>query len=125
GRMFKVERTQGMGGWENNRVDISSPPPAFAIDFGSIEVGWIMFAATGPDFQLVPLGNRLPDKPSKDHKPGFRVKLSGRVIDGIREFSHSAKCVRESMDVLHTLFEASPEAAQGKIPVVKLTGTTP
>jgi len=125
GRMFKVERTQGMGGWESNRVDISSPPPAFAVDIGSIEVGWIMFGVAGPDFQLVPLGHPLPAQPSKEHKQGFRVKLSGRVIDGIREFSHTAKCVLGAMDELHTRFEAAPEAAQGKIPVVRLAGTTP
>lgn len=125
GRLFKVERTQGVAGWESNRVDISSPAPAFAVDLGAIEVGWIAFGVTGPDFQLVPLGHPLPAQPTKEHKQGFRVRVSGRVLDGIREFSHSAKCVLGAMDDLHTRFEAAPEAAQGKIPVVKLAGTTP
>ncbi len=125
GRMFKVERAQvSTGGWESNRVDITSPPPSFAVDFGTIEVGWIVFAATGPDFQLVPIGQPLPAQPSKDYKQGFRVRIFGNVLDGLREFSHTAKCVLSAVDDLHTRYEAAPEAAAGKIPVVKLTGTT-
>lgn len=123
GRLFKVERTQTASGWESNRVDITNPPPAFAIDFGTIEVGWITFSATGPDFKMVPLGKPLPPQPTKDYKQGFRVKISGRVVDGIREFSHTAKCVLTAIDSLHIRYEAAPEAAAGKIPVVKLTGT--
>lgn len=125
GRLFKVESKQGPGGWERERVDISSPPPAFAVDLGSIEVGWILFTVGAPDFQMVPLGHPLPAQPSKEHKQGFRVKVMGRALDGLREFSHTAKCVLGAVDDLHSLFEAAPEAATGKIPVVKLSGTVP
>ena len=104
GRMFKVERTQGASGWESNRVDITSPPPAFAIDMGTLEVGWIVFAVTGPDFQLVPLGQPLPAQPGKDYKQGFRVKVTGKVLDGLREFSHTAKCVLSAVDDLHSRY---------------------
>jgi hypothetical protein len=123
--MFKVERTQGAAGWESERVDITSPPPAFAVDMGSIEVGWIMFGMGAPDFRMVPLGAPLPAQPSKEHKQGFRVKLAGRVLDGVREFAQTAKCVLAAMDELHSAFLEAPEARAGKIPVVRLSGTTP
>lgn len=124
GRLFKIERAQGANGWESTPVDITNPAPMFAIDMGTIDVGWVHFSATGPNFVMVPLGQPLPAQPSKDHKQGFRVKLSGRVLDGVRELSATAKCVLASMDDLHTRYEAAPEAATGKIPVVKLAGTT-
>lgn len=123
GRLFKVERTQGATGWQSERVDITQPAPSFAVDMGSIQVGWMHFGPTGPDFQMVPLGHALPPRPTNEHKQGFKVKIAGRTLDGLREFSHSAKCVLSALDELHTAFEASPEAAQGKIPVVKLAST--
>jgi hypothetical protein len=92
---------------------------------GSLTVGWIHFAATGPDFKMVPLGSPLPERPTTEHKQGFRVKIAGKLLGGVREFSHSAKCVLGSLDSLHTLYEADPEAAQGKIPVVRMTSVTP
>jgi hypothetical protein len=125
GRLFKVERMQGAAGWESNRIDISSPPPTFCVDLGSIEVGVVHFAPTGPDFKTVPLGQPMPAAPTKDYKQCFKVKVAGNVLGGVREFSHSAKCVLSALDDLHSRFEAAPEAAQGKIPVVQLSGTTP
>ena len=125
GRMFKVERSQGIEGWVSERVDITSPPPKFAFDMGSLEVGWIFFGNGAPDFRMVPLGAVLPEQPSKEHKQGFRVKLSGRVLDGVREFAQTAKCVLAGVDELHTAYLAAPEAAAGKIPVVQLSGTLP
>ena len=125
GRMFKVDRSQASTGeWIKTPTDITSPPPTFALDAGTLEVGWITFAPA-PDFQMVPLGQPLPTQPGKDYKQGFRVKIAGKVVDGLRTFSHNAKCVLTAMDALHTAYEAAPEAAQGKIPVVRLTGTIP
>ena len=126
GRIFKVERAQQSdGSWESSRIDITTPPPVFAFDMPSIQVGWITFAATGPDFQLVPIGQPLPPQPNKDYKQGFRVRIQGKVLDGVREFSHTAKCVLSAVDDLHTRYEAAPEAAAGKIPVVRLSSFVP
>lgn len=123
GRLFRVDRTQGPNGWESNDVDLTMQRPKFAIDFGSIETGWMHFTATGPDFRLAPLGQPLPERPSKEHKQGFRVKVMGQILDGVREFSASAKSVLSAIDSLHTVFEGQPEAQTGKIPVVELTGS--
>lgn len=125
GRMFAVNRTQGTAGWESTRVDITNPAPVFAIDMGSVTVGWISFTANGPDFNLVPLGHPLPAKPSADHKQGVRCKIAGNVLGGMREFSHTAKCVLGALDLLHSQYEESPEAVSGQIPVVRLSGMTP
>lgn len=122
GRLFKVERAQGPTGWESNRVDITSPAPTFLLDFGSIEVGVVRFAPTGPDFITVPYGQPLPIAPTKEYKRCFRAKVASKNL-GVREFSHSANCVLGAIDALHTEFEQAPEAAQGKIPAVQLSGT--
>lgn len=125
GRLFRVDRTQGANGWESSDTDLTFDKPAFLVDFGSIQVGFLAFLSTGPSFTLVPLGSPLPEKPSADHRPGMRVKLySPKHFDGVREFASSAKAVLSAMDALHTAFEAAPEAAQGKLPIVQLDGST-
>src|SRR5689334_13193488 len=106
GRMFRRDRTQGPNGWETQSVDITMDRPRFAIDMGGISVGFIAFLPTGPDFHLAPLGSPLPTKPTKDHKPGFRVRVAGKALGGVREFSASAKSVLSSVDDLHSKFEA-------------------
>lgn len=123
GRFFKVERTQTSAGWSSERVEIATP--SFALDIGSLEVGYVNFVqGAGPDFKMVPIGSPLPQQPSKEHKQAFRAKIAGKMLDGLREFSHSAKCVINAMDDLHGRYLASPEAVAGKIPVIKLSGTT-
>lgn len=123
GRFFRVDREQGASGWASNDVDLTMEKPKFCMDFGSIETGYMAFTP-GPDFHLTPMGQPMPAKPTKDHKAGFRVKLAGKVLNGVREFSASAKSVLASMDILHTEFEAAPEAATGMVPVVELSGST-
>jgi hypothetical protein len=124
GRFFRVDRAQGADGWKSTDVDLTMDKPKFAIDFGSIETGWLAFMATGPDFKVAPLGQPMPERPSKEHKAGFKVKLAGNALNGVREFSASSKAVLASIDALHSTFEASPEAQAGKIPVVELSGST-
>lgn len=126
GRMFKRDRVQGASGWETKNEDITNAPPTFAVDFRSIEVGWIAFTATGPSFALAPAGHPVPARPNQDHKNGFKVKVYGpQQLGGIREFSSSSKAVMGALDELHNTYMAAPEAAQGKIPVVQMAGTMP
>jgi hypothetical protein len=126
GRMFRVDREQDAGGmWMSNKIDITNEQPTFLADFGSIEVGYLAFTPTGPSFAMAPLGQPFPAKPTPDHKQGAKMKLfSPKNFGGIREFASSAKSVLGSIDALHSEFEAAPEAAQGKLPVVKLAGST-
>jgi hypothetical protein len=97
-----------------------------------IEVGYGYFSPTGPDLRVVPEGQPLPPQPAdKDDKgrrmfrPVFRVKLFGKILDGLREWSSSANVVLEAVDDLYQKFRAAPEAQGGKIPIVELTKTIP
>jgi hypothetical protein len=53
------------------------------------------------------------------------VKLYGKVLGGIREFSSSANCVLDAVEDLYLKFRSAPEAQSGKIPIVELTKTIP
>lgn len=135
GRMFRVDRTQDAGGtWSSNKVDITNNC-VFLADMQNIKVGWLAFTDQGPTKLLVPLGQPLPARPDgkkSDGKPlfsnGFQLMvLLSNTCGGApaREFASSAGCVIEAMDSLHTTFAATPEAAEGKIPVIKMVGCAP
>jgi hypothetical protein len=130
GRMFRIDYNPDTR--EKTSVDITSPPPRFAMDFGALEVGYAHFAVTGPEYHTVPEGKPLPDQPlEKDpegrlkFKPVFRVKIFGKILNGLREWSSSANAVLESVDDLYNKFRAAPEAHTGKIPIIELTKTIP
>jgi hypothetical protein len=126
GRLFKVERSLQGGQWVSDRIDITNEKPSFVFDFGSIEAGWGAFTPQGPSWAMVPYGQLIPERPTKDHKQTIRVKLySPKYLDGVRELAANAKCVLGAINELHDRFLAAPEAAQGKVPVVRLTGSVP
>ena len=58
-------------------------------------------------------------------KSVFRVKIFGKILLGLREWSSSANAVTESVDDLYGKFRASPEAQTGRIPIVELSKTIP
>ena len=133
GRMNVSQRSQNAitGAWESEDQDISrlakGETPSFVVDFGSIEVGWIEFSKP-PAFAVVPLGKAMPAKPGEGFKQGFRVKVAGKLLatpEGamVREFASTSNAVKGAMDTLHTAFEAAPEAAAGKVPVVAFVDT--
>ena len=130
GRFFKVD--YNIDTREKVPVEITTPPPKFAVDFGSLEIGYGRFAPTGPEFHIVPIGQKLPAQPlDKDEKkrllfrPAFRVKLYGKVLDGLREWASTANCVLDPVDDLYNKVCAAPEAQSGKIPIVQLSRTIP
>ena len=97
-------------------------PAKFIFDFSNLEVGWVEFAATGPDFSMVKVGERMPAKPSETHKQGFRIHLYNKD-HGLVTFSNSSKTVAEPMDALHDQFLRDEKANAGKVPVVEIIGT--
>jgi hypothetical protein len=131
GRLFKVEYDRDAR--EKQSIDISSPPPRFAVDFGSLEVGYVRYTATGPDYHMKPEGVRpMAQQPAdKDengrllYRAGFRLKIYGKVLGGLREWSSAASCVLEALDELYGRFREAPEAAKGLIPIVELSRTIP
>jgi hypothetical protein len=128
GRFFRVDRLQdSAGNWSADNVDISNGFQA-VMDLENIHVGWMLFAAgVAPQFNLVPLGDPLPPRPTDQHKQGFRLMMKlGKSVGGdAREFASQAKVVIGAVDALHSEFEKGKAANPGKLPVVAMTGTTP
>ena len=135
GRMFLRDRTQnGAGDWEAHETDITMSQPAFAVDFGRLEVGWCQFVkGQAPQWLMVPYGQSIPDRPASpgkdgagkvlNYRNGFKVPVAGNAIGGVRELAGNSASLINAMNEVHTVYESSPEAAMGKIPVVKMTGT--
>jgi hypothetical protein len=136
GRLFTIDRSQAADGtWVTQPTDITMSQPPFCVDFGTLEVGWAHFAPGGAplwavDYYGQPQQPR-PASPGNDEKnkalqfkPAFRVKVAGQGIGGVREFGGSSGALITGMNDLHTRFEAAPEAATGKIPVVRMSSTT-
>ena len=71
-----------------------------------------------------------PVSPGKDdtgkglnYRQGFRVPVAGNGIGGVRELAGNSAALINGMNELHSAYESAPEAAMGKIPVVKMTDT--
>ena len=130
GRMFRVDRDPISG--EKTQVDITGPDLRFAIDFGGLQVGYVQFTANGPVRAMVPYGKPLPVQPQdKDEagklvsKPGFYVLIAGKGVGGIREWCSNAAILLGALDELYQVYEQSPEARQGKIPLISVPRTIP
>lgn len=134
GRWSTIDRVQTADGWQSNVNDITFSNPVFAVDFGSLEVGWLLFPkGAAPIFMVVPYGEPIPARPAAsgtdehgkpmNFKSGFRIKVCGKSIGGVRELAANAGVMISGMNDLHTSYEAAPEAAAGKIPLVRMTNT--
>ncbi len=125
GRFYLRDRIGGSNGYDNLDTELA-PGSKMIPDFGSVEAGWLRFApGMAPSFAVVPVGQPIPAAPDADHRQGIRLKVYCGKKAGIREFSNTAKVVLGSMDALHTLFENSPEAKAGKLPVITFDGSDP
>lgn len=97
-------------------------------DFEQVEVGWMMFAAgTAPIYVTQDISLGVPPKPPGEMKQGFRLNIAlpaSIAGGGARELSSTAKALINVIDALHTEFGKAPEKAQGKLPVLKMNGTT-
>jgi len=147
GRLFLLDRVQDASGdWQTDQRELKADAAQFAMDFGSVEVGWFLFPkGAAPMMVTVPYGQPIPPQPAavgtiKDDKTGkerpnnfrqgFRVKVAGKALaapDGgiVRELAANAIVSINGLNELHNAFEAAPEARAGKIPVVKLADTIP
>ena len=137
GRLYLRNRTQDAGGnWQSEEVEVTQARPSFAVDFGRIEVGWCHFVAgAAPLWVMVPLGQPMPAMPASpgnddkgkalNYRQGFRVPVAGNAIGGVRELAGNSAAMINGVNVLHTLYEAAPQAYQGKIPVVQMTDALP
>lgn len=122
GSFVRQDRHQGADGhWEKSETEMDLPFKV-VMDMDAIEVGFIAFTTTGPDFRFVKVGEPMPVKPSDEHKEGFRIRMFNKEI-GLREMSSSSKIVRNQMNDLHDAFLAGKADNPGKVPVVEITGS--
>ena len=129
GRIHRIDRVDTGGGFESRAVDITQSFKA-VFDFEHVEVGWIHFpVGSPPDFALVPMGSRLPDRPTPKHKNGLRmmIKLS-RDCGGdrpIREFAGTSKAFLSGIESAYLAYADEKDKNPGKLPVFVLEKTTP
>jgi hypothetical protein len=132
GRLSFLDREQQADGqWTTVKQDVTMREPAFAVDFGRLETGWIYFSALGPQFAMAFYGQPMPACPDSPgitstgkalrFKAGFRLPVIGRAVGGVRSFRANAGTIISAMNELHTAYEASAEARAGKIPLVRMT----
>ena len=141
GRIFRVDKMQGVDGFYNEQIDITQTFKA-VIDFDHIEVGWIDFpVGSAPSFYLVPMGQQLPPKPSEKHKNGVRVLLKLAPSCGgdkqVREIASSAKAFLGGIEQVYSEYarekakdkerekNGEQKKYDGQLPVITLVSTTP
>jgi len=121
GDMIAVNREpNGDGTWDKHEVEVTLPTKV-VMDLANIEIGWISFTPTY-SAALVKVGERMPQKPSDDHKQAVRIKVYFKE-HGLREFSPTSKTVLRAVDQLHDQFTEQVIAHPGKMPVVAIEGT--
>lgn len=134
GRVSRVDRFQGSSGqYESKEEDITNGC-TFIADLANVRVGWVNFTDQGPIQRMVILGKEpIPARPTDLKSDGKLAFKQGFEIDVLlakasgggpaRKFGSSAGCVIRAIDELHDAYCAAAEAAQGKLPIVQLTGT--
>lgn len=112
---------------ENGDIDITDNFAA-VFDLDQIEVGWMMFTAgAAPAYVTQDIVLGVPAKPAGENwKQGFRcnIALAQSCGGGVFEVSSTAKALIGVIDRIHTLYGEAPERSQGKLPIVKMSGTT-
>lgn len=131
GRFFRVDRVDAGQGFQSVLTDITDGIK-FVADFENIEVGWINFQpGSPPSFALVPMGQRLPDRPTEQHKNGvrFMVKLTkecaGPEGKAVREIVGTARAFLSGVEAAYLEYQKYRDANKGKLPVFTLERTVP
>jgi|KBSMisStaDraftv2_1062788.scaffolds.fasta_scaffold118832_3 hypothetical protein len=131
GRLFRIDRVDNGGGFENDPIDITTEFKAI-VDFENVEVGWIDFVAgSAPHCVLVKMGEKLPPRPSDRHKNGVRflVRLAKACIGptgkATREVMGTAQVFLRGIEAVYKAYQAEKAKNPGKLPVIALEKTTP
>lgn len=96
-------------------------------DMPNIRTGWFLFATgVAPAKTFDPSLSQAAPKPGDGFKRGFEIDIfSEKNLGGVREFASTAGIVIDSLNELYDMWEAAPETATGKLPVVKCSGVSP
>ena len=112
GRVFRVDRVQGVDGFTGEQVDITAIFRA-VFDLENVEVGWMLFAAgQAPSMVLSPLADvaskGFPAQPSTLHKQGVRLLLKlAKACGGdkpVREIASVAKAFLGAIEQLYLTY---------------------
>ena len=127
GRAFRVDRTQGPNGYENNSVDITRTFKA-VMDFENLEIGYMEFGAgSAPVFAMTRIGEAMPPKPTPTAKQGVRVVMMLAKDCGgdqpLREMAGNSGAFLRGVDAIHDAYEQGKGDNPGKLPVVALKDT--
>jgi len=109
------------GSWEKTELEFPTPFK-FIADFENLEVGWASFKPGAVDFTMAKIGEKMPARPTPDHKQGIRLKIFLKE-HGVREFAHTSKNVLRVFDVLHDEYAIGAASNAGKSAIVEVTGT--
>jgi len=109
------------GSWEKTELELPTPFK-FIADFDNLEVGWASFKPGAVDFTMAKIGEKMPARPTPDHKQGIRLKIFLKE-HGVREFAHTSKNVLRAFDVLHDEYASGAASNAGKVAIVEVTGT--
>jgi len=112
------EWTRSCSEGEPVNVDFTGP---VIVDIEKTQMGWLKLMG-GRDFQPWP-NNEPVEKPSHEHKQGFRVDFfSTKLFDDepIREFSSSSAGVLNFIQDLYNKVEADGKFESGEVPVLKM-----
>lgn len=96
----------------------------FAIDIANVTFGWLHIDIGIRDWQPWPSPSQGTPRPSENHKNGFEVDCwlpDGRASS----FSGNSYGLGQFIAKLYNKAETMPEFAQGKVPVVQITSSTP
>jgi hypothetical protein len=127
GRIVRVDRDEG---GEQRLVDMTDVFEG-VFDLAHAEAGWAYFEdGQAPDFLMEPIGKPLPQRPSKDHRQGVRLRLilSTKAAGGterVREVTTTAKCVMRGLEALYNVWLAGRERNTGMTVLVRLAGVKP
>jgi len=134
GRMSRMERVEGVNGWETTRIFIPSDQFKALADFENVEVGPVNFNTGGaPSFLmvrrdlLVAEKIAMPERPDANYKPGIRfmLKLSKDCAgDGkpVREIASNARAFLSEIAVVIKQYLDEKAQNPGKLPVLALDG---
>ena len=128
-----VDRDQDNTGAWFSRESEPYTNPTLLMDFGTLEVGFAKISSP-PSFLFVPIGKPTPQRPqevSPEGKPAFNPAARLRVMSQRtfgdmepRYFMIANKTGLPAIEEAWLAFQASPEAAAGKVPVMNVTTRT-
>lgn len=96
----------------------------FAVDCKNVTFGWLHIDVGVRDWQPWPSPSQGTPRPSDNHKNGFEVDCwlsDGRPAT----FSGNSYGLGQFIAKLYNKAETMPEFAEGKVPVVQVTSSTP